>query len=58
MNEVCKYLNLKIIWIGKGINEKGYIIEIKKELAVKVDRKYYRPLEIDYLRGDPRTLKF
>ena len=26
----------------------------KKELIIKVDKKYYRPLEIDYLRGDPR----
>ena len=55
VNECCKYLKIKIIWIGKGINEKGYIIRNKKkELAVKVDKKYYRPLEIDYLRGDPR----
>ena len=26
----------------------------KKELIIKVDKKYYRPLEIDYLKGDPR----
>ena len=31
VNECCKYLNLKIIWIGKGINEKGYIIRNKKK---------------------------
>ncbi len=55
INECCKYLNLKIIWVGKGINEKGYIVNNKKkELVIKVDKKYYRPLEIDYLRGDPR----
>ncbi len=55
INECCKYLNLKIIWIGKGINEKGYLVNNKKkELIIKVDKKYYRPLEIDYLRGDPR----
>tara|TARA_Y100000994_G_scaffold150040_1_gene122876 strand:- start:44 stop:601 length:558 start_codon:yes stop_codon:yes gene_type:complete len=55
VNECCKYLNLKILWIGKGINEKGYlIINNKKELAVKIDKKYYRPLEIDFLKGDPR----
>ncbi len=55
VNECCQYLNLKIVWIGKGINEKGYIIRNKKkELVVKVDKKYYRPLEIDYLKGDPR----
>tara|TARA_B100000963_G_scaffold1809_2_gene1356 strand:- start:1712 stop:2767 length:1056 start_codon:yes stop_codon:yes gene_type:complete len=55
INECCKYLNLKIIWIGKGINERGYLVNNKKkELIIKVDKKYYRPLEIDYLRGDPR----
>jgi GDPmannose 4,6-dehydratase len=55
INECCKYLNLKIIWVGKGVNEKGYLIKNKrKELIIKVDKKYYRPLEIDYLRGDPR----
>ena len=63
VNECCKYLNLKIIWIGKGAQEKGYLIKNKKkELIVKVDKKYYRPLEIDYLKGDPRksfkTLKY
>ena len=26
----------------------------KKELIIKVDRKYYRPLEIDYLKGNPK----
>ena len=26
----------------------------KKELIIKVDKKYYRPLEIDYLKGNPR----
>ena len=26
----------------------------KKELVVKIDKKYYRPLEIDYLRGNPK----
>jgi GDPmannose 4,6-dehydratase len=51
----CKYLKIKIIWEGKGLNEKGYlIINNKKELIIKVDKKYYRPLEIDYLKGDAR----
>ena len=26
----------------------------KKELIIKVDKKYYRPLEIEYLKGDAR----
>ncbi len=55
VNECCKYLKFKIKWIGKGANEKGYLIKNgKKELIIKVDKKYYRPLEIDYLKGDPR----
>ena len=49
MNECCRYLNLKIIWDGKGVMEKGYLIKNgKKELIIKVDKKYYRPLEIDF----------
>ena len=55
VNECCKYLKLKIIWRGTGINEKAYIVNgKKKELIIKIDKKYYRPLEIDYLKGDPR----
>ena len=55
VNECCKYLNLKIIWEGKGVNEKAYLIKgKKKELIIKIDRKYYRPLEINFLKGDPR----
>ena len=55
VNECCKYLNLKIIWTGKGANEKGYLVKNnKKELIIKVDKKYYRPLEIDYLKGNPK----
>ena len=55
VNECCKYLNLKIRWEGKGVNEKAYLIKgKKKELIIKIDRKYYRPLEINFLKGDPR----
>ena len=55
VNDCCKYLNLQIVWIGKGSKEKGYLIKNrKKELIIKVDKKYYRPLEIEYLKGDPR----
>ena len=55
VNECCKYLNLKIKWIGKDMNERAYLIKgKKKELIIKIDKKYYRPLEINYLKGDPR----
>ncbi len=55
INECCKYLKIKILWEGKGLKEKGYILRNnKKELIIRVDKKYYRPLEIDYLKGNPR----
>ena len=55
VNQCCRYLKLKILWEGKGINEKAFIFKNgKKELIIKIDKKYYRPLEIDYLKGDPR----
>ena len=55
INECCKYLKLKIKWEGKGLNEKAYLINKgKKNLIIKVDKKYYRPLEIDYLKGNPK----
>ena len=45
----------KNFWEGNGLKEKGYILRNnKKELIIKVDKKYYRPLEIDYLKGNPR----
>ena len=48
-------LKLKIIWKGSGSNEKAYLVYGKKnKLIIKVDRKYYRPLEIDYLKGNPK----
>ena len=54
VNECCRYLDIKIKWVGNGLNEKAFLINGKKsELIIKVDKKYYRPLEIDYLKGDP-----
>ena len=50
-----KYLNLKIYWQGKGLNEVGYLKKgSKKEIVIKIDRNYFRPNEVQYLRGDAR----
>ena len=34
VNECCKYLKLKIKWIGKGANEKGYLIKNGKKSSL------------------------
>jgi len=55
VNLCCKYLKLQIVWKGRGIKEEAYLIKDgKKELIIKIDKKYYRPLEIDYLKGNPK----
>ena len=64
INFCCKYLKFKIIWKGKGLNTKCFLIKSdgSKELLIKIDKKYYRPVDIDYLKGDPskalKELKF
>ena len=64
VNEACNQLNMKIKWSGKGLKEKAELIKSnkKKEILIKVDKKYFRPLEVDYLRGNSskalKKLKF
>ena len=40
-----------IIWEGKGINEIGRRAD-NNEVVIKVDPKYFRPAEVDRLKGD------
>ena len=46
---VAQELGIKIIWKGKGLNEKGYLNN--KEI-ITIDKKYFRPAEVDSLLGD------
>ena len=55
INTSAKILKMKIIWKGKGLQEKAYLInKNKKELIIQIDKKYFRPNEVHYLRGDAR----
>ena len=44
-------VGIKIKWLGKGLNEVG-VNSKTKEVIVKVDKKYFRPTEVDLLEGD------
>ena len=45
---------MKIYWSGKGLKEAGYIYEKgRKKTIIKIDKKYLRPNEVNYLRGNP-----
>ena len=55
INKCCKYLGIRIYWKGKGLNEYAYTIKNKKKIIfIKIDKLYFRPLEVDFLRGDSK----
>ena len=54
INNVAKYLNMKIEWKGKGIKEVGLY---KKKKIIAVSSKYFRPTEVNNLLGDASKAK-
>ena len=50
LNECFKVLNFKVKWKGKGLEEVG-IDQKTKKILVKINSKFYRPTEVEYLRG-------
>ncbi len=53
VNMVCKKLDMKISWKGKGINEKCYD-NTKKKTIIELDKTYIRPLDVQTLLGDAK----
>jgi len=49
--EAFKNINIKILWKGKGLKEVGYDKKTGK-IHVKIDPVYFRPTDVDELRGD------
>tara|TARA_B100000886_G_scaffold331620_1_gene283344 strand:- start:925 stop:2016 length:1092 start_codon:yes stop_codon:yes gene_type:complete len=41
-----------VIWEGKGINEIGRRAD-NGQIVIRIDSKYYRPSEVESLKGDP-----
>ncbi len=56
VEEAFKCLDVKIIWKGKGLNEVGLDKKTRK-IYVKVDPVYFRPTDVDELRGDSSKAK-
>ena len=56
VEEAFKFINVKILWKGKGLKEVGYDKKTGK-IHVKVDPVYFRPTDVDELRGDPSKAK-
>lgn len=47
----AKYLDMEIVWKGKGLDEIGVDKKTGKTI-IKIDPKYFRPAEVDLLLGD------
>ena len=54
VNLVAEELGMKISWKGKGMNEKGYL---NNKIIISIDKKYFRPTEVDSLLGDSRRAR-
>jgi GDPmannose 4,6-dehydratase len=49
--KVFSKLGIRILWVGKGIKEKGLDAKTKK-VIIEIDKKYFRPQEVEFLLGD------
>ncbi len=56
VNLTAKKLGFKLKWIKKGLKEKAIDLNTKK-IIVKVSAKYFRPSDVNYLKGDFRKAK-
>lgn len=51
VNEVTKYLDMKVFWKGKGVNEK-LIWKKNSKTIIKINKLFFRPSEINNVRGN------
>ena len=56
VEEAFKCVNIIIVWRGKKEKEIGYNKKTK-DILVKIDPNYYRPTEVNELKGDFRKAK-
>lgn len=55
VDQAAKFLDMKITWDGKGVDEKG--MDAEGKCIVAVDPRYFRPTEVETLLGDPSKAK-
>ena len=56
VNKAARHFDLDLIWTGRGLNEKAMDKNTKK-VIVKIDKKYFRPTEVNFLFGDASKAK-
>ncbi len=56
INYTLKELKFRYKWIGKGIDEKVIDLDTKK-VILKINKQFYRPAEVDLLKGSAKKAK-
>lgn len=56
VDKAAEAVDIEMEWKGKGVDEKGYDKATGKCL-VEVDKRYFRPTEVETLLGDPTNAK-
>ena len=56
INISTRILKLKTKWVGKDINERLINIDTGKTI-IKIDKRFFRPSEVDHLKGNTRLAK-
>ena len=51
VEETFNFFGERIVWTGKEIDEIGYL-NSKNKQVIRIDPMYFRPTEVDILRGD------
>ena len=49
-------IGFKLKWVGKGIHEKAINTENKK-FIIECKKRYFRPVEVDFLKGNAQKAK-
>ncbi len=56
VNKAAKKIGFRLKWVGKGINEKAINTENKK-FIIECKKRYFRPVEVDSLKGNAQKAK-
>ena len=56
IDEAIKFLNINAKWVGNGLNMR-LVRSSDKKIIVKVNPKFFRPLEVNTLHGNPAKAK-
>lgn len=56
ITESFHYFGEEIYWEGSGVEEKGYLQSTKK-MVIGIDKRYFRPTDVEFLLGDSSKAK-